>query len=813
MVHSRARLLPVMALAAMAAPAFAQSPPGCTGSSSLGTFRIEVRRSWGGELLPLKLLSALPQGAHLIWEPVHLPRSEADSSEVTAILVPVSGEDLVVLDPHKATTRAEWQLAASPVAIAVVFGPQGLSMGKVRSLVTRNREVIEQIADYAAQTSKVESLIQELADAQQSGTGVDDALKGFATRYGVATPKLDASAPTNQQASILLKTVVPASGSYDPLATPSTQVQQSGGLAASVAGLFFGTNAIGLATGGAALVEGLKGAVFPGTEFRSAFAQNDEGDSLALCTKSQARKARTHIAYLWAYRVPNLKPPVISLAGPAYLPLGSTSSIGLKPAKDSIAKGLDHARDWRIVPVAGGTPATVAIHLAADSIELDLAHKAQPGDYKLTAMWDWDPIDIDGTLHLLKLPDFSHLQLTPESRAKLIEGGGVVAVKLTGADFEFLEKAAVSKAPPHPSAPVETSFVLPVGKRAGDQESVTVDIDAAAHGSYLLALTQSGGATHDVPFTVLPPNPTISGLPVRINLDGAAQPLRFEGSGLDRIESVSSEAGQIHGAALASGWAGSIRLKPGAHVGDVFAISLKVKDVAAPVAVPDAIKVFGPRPSITDVRKSVPATVGLTLHPDELPVGTVVGFALTFRGFEEASSSNTGEARPRVDLGCKSGGLRKALSLFPDDHVPGADLSAASPGMLFLSVDPGTVGYPGCLLAASIDIEPEGRSDLFTIGRVIRVPQLEQFTLTNEQLGPATYAGILKGRDLDVIEKTGWDAHDGVRVDYVPEPVPGDKSSLETIRVGLPWPAPAPHAPLYVWLRGDDEGRQTTAAY
>jgi hypothetical protein len=133
--------------------------------------------------------------------------------------------------------------------------------------------------------------------------------------------------------------------------------------------------------------------------------------------------------------------------------------------------------------------------------------------------------------------------------------------------------------------------------------------------------------------------------------------------------------------------------------------------------------------------------------------------------------------------------------------------------MLFLSLDPAMIGYPGCLLTASIDIEPEGRSDSFTMGRVIRVPQLEQFTLTNEQLGPSTYVGILKGHDLDVIEKTGWDADNGVRVDSVPEPVPGDKSSLETVRVALPWPAPAPHAPLYVWLRGEDKGRQTAAGY
>ena len=102
-------------------------------------------------------------------------------------------------------------------------------MGKVRSLVTHNRQVVEQIADYAEQTSKVESLVQEVADAEQSGSGVDAALKGFSSRYGVALPKLDAKASTNQQASVLLKTLLPTAGSYDPLAARNSQAQQSGG--------------------------------------------------------------------------------------------------------------------------------------------------------------------------------------------------------------------------------------------------------------------------------------------------------------------------------------------------------------------------------------------------------------------------------------------------------------------------------------------------------------------------------------------------------------------------------------------------------
>ena len=104
-----------MALAAVAAPAFAQSPPGVCGKFFPGHIPNRSSALLGGDSLPLKSLSALPEGAHLVWEPVHLPRGEADRSEVTAILVPPSGEDLVVLEPHKANTRAEWQLAVSPL--------------------------------------------------------------------------------------------------------------------------------------------------------------------------------------------------------------------------------------------------------------------------------------------------------------------------------------------------------------------------------------------------------------------------------------------------------------------------------------------------------------------------------------------------------------------------------------------------------------------------------------------------------------------------------------------------------------------------
>jgi hypothetical protein len=801
------------AIMALGATDVTTPPPGCKGSSSLGTFRILVRRSAGGAALPIKAVSTLPAGAHLIWEPVHPNRKKDEKTEVTAILVPAVGDDLVVLESRKAGSRAEWQIAASPAAIAFVVGPQGFSIGKVKSLVTHNRQLVEQLADYADQTSKVEGLMQEVSNAEQSGGGIDSALKGFSARFGVALPKLDAKTSTDQQASVLLKTLLPSAGAYDPLAAKSAQMQQSGGLAASIAGLFFG-NAVGLAAGGAALLQEIKGAVFPSTEFHSAFAQNDERGGLALCMKAPAQKTRTRVAYLWAYRVPNHKPPVVSLVGPSHLPAGLSSAVAIQPALDTNVKLLEKARDWRLVPIGGGAVQAVTVRVGGvpNSIDLDLTQaKVQPGEYKLFASWDWDLLEIAVTLQVEPLPDLSGVKLSEKSRQMLIEGRGSVTVSLSGADFEFLEKVVLTRVGEHASAPVETHFQLPLGKRAGVQTTVDVNIDTAARGAYRLLLAQSGGGTREVPLTVLPPNPVFSGLPVKVNLEETSQVLRLEGKQLDRIEAISSDAGDIKGAATATGWVGSIGLKPGIRWAETFAIYVKVKGIEAPLLVEDAIKIFGPRPSIFEVKKSLPAALGLSLHANELPAGTPVGLALAFRRFHGASP-DAAEARPHLELGCKSGGLRKTLMLSPDNHIPGAELSVASAGMLFLSIDPSMVGYPGCVLTATIDAEPEGRSDAYPIGRIIRIPHIDQFTLTSEQLGPSTYLGILKGRDLDVIEKTGWDAQYGMAADSVPTPVPGDPS-MQTMRISLPWPAPSPHAPLYVWLRGETEGRRTSANY
>ena len=780
----------------------AAAPRGCTGSASLGSFRIQVRRPNGGLALPFKSVSYIPPGSHLLWDPARLSPRIAEKGEVTAILVPAEGS-LLALPPRKAGAHAEWAMPAIPAVVVLVVGPQGLSMGKVKSMVTRNQDLLRQLADYAEQTSEVEALVQDLADSEASGMNSAAALKGFASRYGVALPKLDTKAPTDQQASVLLQTLLPTANTYDPLAATGAQVQQSVGLAASVAGMFFG-NGFGLAAGGTALVVNLKSALFPDTELRSAFAQSIGPENLALCTKSLAAKPRTRTAYLWVYRVPNLKPPVLAIAAASHVLQGTKSLVKLQPGEGASVKELERARDWQLAPEAGGAAIPVPVAMASPlSLQLDLSNiHPGAGDYRLVASWDWDQLSL-GTVHVHAESDFQAVRIAPASLDRLVEGSGAAPVKLTGADFEFVDQVTMRKGSGKAAAAVP--FQLPKGKSAGEQMSMTVEVDTAARGSYQLLLAQTDGKIHEVPVTILPPNPTISNLPLAVNCGDSRHTIRLAGRGLEQIESVSSGAGAITGAVDGASWAGEILLHPGLQTGEHFSLVLKIKGLDTPLTLDNAIEVLGPRPRIASVRLSLPGTGAVELQPGELPAGATLGMVLAVKGLRQG-------ARTQLELGCQGGDAKRDLVLSPDEPRQGAALSFAGQDTLYLSLDPGSVGYAGCGLTAVVHVDPEGRSDARLLGRVLRVPAVEQFTLSTEQVGPDTYAGVLKGRDLDLVEKTGWDARHGLPVEAIPVPVPGE-AGRQTLRIAVPWPSPGPHAPLYIWLRGEPLGRRTSAAY
>ena len=92
------------------------------------------------------------------------------------------------------------------------------------------------------------------------------------------------------------------------------------------------------------------------------------------------------------------------------------------------------------------------------------------------------------------------------------------------------------------------------------------------------------------------------------------------------------------------------------------------------------------------------------------------------------------------------------------------------------------------------------------------LPKIESFQLTSDKAGDASYYAVIEGHNLETIAKVGWDAQTGANVDAIPAPISGP-GNRESLRVAMPWPAPSPHAPLYVWLRGEDRGRLTTAQY
>ena len=121
---------------------------------------------------------------------------------------------------------------------------------------------------------------------------------------------------------MMSRSINPSLASVDPVAQdPAQSTAQSAALATSVAGIFFGTP-VGLAASGGALFLNLRGMMFPNTEFRSSFAMaaDSASDKLDLCGKRDPAKARMKVAYLWAARIPNAKPPAIKIQTANHLP-------------------------------------------------------------------------------------------------------------------------------------------------------------------------------------------------------------------------------------------------------------------------------------------------------------------------------------------------------------------------------------------------------------------------------------------------------------------------------------------------------------
>jgi hypothetical protein len=825
--------------------------PPCAGTLNVCRFRVSVEPAKGGAPLPLQSMNIVEAGEKVKYEPLHLPPAIRDRAKIALLVVgvpkPEAGssvknagandedvpetdkrakeekkeakQSIHVLEALPAKDVQQWDVPARATVVGIVFGPHGLDVKKVSSMVVNNPDLIPQLTEYAEETAKVGALVEALSEYQQQpdrNRDVNAALVGFGNDYNVAIPKLDTTQPSSQQAALLMQAMMPSLQSFDPITASSMgMVSESAGLAGAVGTMFFGSP-VGLAAGGAAMIFNLRTLAFPDTDFRSAFTQPFDTTGLALCAKNEPDKPRMRTAYLWMMKVPNTSAPSVSLPETAYLPIGGKSALKIPVTSQDNSRLLTRAHGWELVAAKAHAEIPVKVQVEAQDalLDLDLTQaKLPPGEYQLAALWDWEPMEVKGNVDLRPAGDLSKAKVTQESADRAVAGAGTVLVQLTGTDFEFVDKVSMAKAADKKAAPKEISFGLPKGMAQGDQDSLEAEVDTSTWGAgnYRLILAQENGESSDVHLDIHPPNPTLDGLPLRANLGEAEQTLILRGTRLERITHIATPGAiwelppvkpDTHDLLERKV---TVKLQSDAHRGQLSDASVSVQDLQSPLHFFGALEIAGPRPKIAGINLSLSQQPDVHLEDGEIPAGSPISFSLLTRNMD---------SHPVLSLDCANDGYTKSpLVLHPGDRSTSAQLDFAGDDGLFLSVDPGTVGMSGCQLAAVITTDSTGSSDPTVLGRLIRLPRIEKFALTEDKLGTNLFSGILTGYDLQLIEKTGWDPKTGFAVQGIPTPVPDGPPQEQTLQIELPWPPPSPHAPIYVWLRDQTTGRLTNAKY
>jgi hypothetical protein len=777
----------ILLIALLCPTAFAASGSrNCVGSVPLATFQIKVSPGNGAAPLPLRVVNTIAKGYKLACTPVRVPPDVTKNARIALVVVPASSassEGVTVLDQHALDGTAEWTMPFAVGSVLLVLGPQGLDEKRVTRLVSKDDDLVAELATYADQTEELEDTIDTLAAIEDSG---DDEADVTAAR----------TTPSDQVLFALTRALNPVMAAYNPLgvgkrAGPATRMGQA-------TGMFF-ENAGGFVPGGGALPM-VKTWLMPDTEFRTVYTEPAADSGLTLCAQRKTTGTHNRFVYLWAHREVSSGPPPMSLSQPAWLPVGTRSTVPIKLKSIDDWPLVDRVREWTLT----GGNAPVAVKVRSDQrrlLELDLRRIAlQPGTYHLEGRWDWGTAPVAGEFHLASLADGSAVRIAADSRGALVDGAGVVPLHLEGADFQFVERVSLRKAGRLGSTTVDLDYVLPLGTRAGPQQSMEVEIDTNHFraGEYLLALAQTGGSTQNVPVRVLPTAPKIDNLPLRVNIGAKDLRLVLHGAGLERLEGLSAEhatfrLGDAHGDEREV----FVSLDSGARKGDRLALQLAVGGVPDAARVSNGIYVAGPRPRIASVKITPPEELSGWLREGEVPAGSFVGMSIQVEN---------ADGQPALRLDCaEPARMLEPLRVRSGERRATAKLDYLGEGLLFASADPGAVGTPGCTLQAAVDTESAGASEPVVVGRVIRLPRIESVTLTNETVDQG-YAAVLKGRDLEAIEKTGWSAANGFAVPGLPLSVAGE-GDRQTLRVILPWPSPTPMAPVFIWLRGDKDGR------
>jgi hypothetical protein len=783
----------------------------CPAGAPLGAVDLRVRSAKNQDALPFRNINRLSEGDSVFYSPI-LHGSERRPGEVALVLVPAkrtgNGDPLTVTDPKPAAKSQHWAMTETVALAGFVYGPQGLSRKKVRGFLSQDEMLVAQLADYAEKTAQTEALVDALSNSESSSLRMNAALSGFASQYGFAV-QLDKNAPTATQAQTLFAAMNPQLASYDPLSSSTAaRVGQTASLATAAGTLFLG-NPIGLAAGGTAMLLDLRNIAFPDTQFRSSFAEklSNSSSGVSLCGQRGAAPPHTRVAFIWASRIPNTPAPSLRIGTSAFVPTAEKTPVAVEmPEIDW--KYLQRVHDWALIDdKKNRIPVTVSKLQNQKSIELDLTKSnATPGDYRLGGSWDWTSFEAVGNIHVRQLCDFRDARLEPVSQDRLLAKVGKIPVTLAGGDFQFTTGVQLRRIGDEFATAEPVRFILPKGLREGPQDRMDIQVDTTHldPGQYEFLVSQQA-TTLAVPFKILPNPPRIDNLPILVNQGVATQHYVLKGerlASLQRLQAADSEFELGTVSEDEKQRSITIRLNKEAPPGTMLALSMFVQDRSEPMALSDAVQVTGPLPVVASSKLSLPATMPITLHPNEFPAGLTLTAMLDVKNLAPNSV---------LRLACANGmGVPGALLV--GTQTPSSSLQQLSQDQLFLSYD--TSALPaGCKLQIVLDNGRSAKSEPFDLAEIIRVPQVESFE-TNPSPTEGSDAGphvfILTGRNLEMIQKVGWTSESGSDVTELPAPIPG-QGQKQSLRVILPDP-PFPRATLCLWMRGDAAGRQTTIA-
>ena len=739
----------------------------------MGYFRLEARRPNTAYAIPIDRVNRLQKGDTIVYFPSDPPVPvDVSNARVALLILTPSTGDLRLLETRKAAGRQEWILPEDAAAIAVAYAPRGLDEDRLRRAATKDPELFAQLAEYSEKTAQTEIVLSALTGRRQhDDRAVDAALLGLASTGGAS--KLDRNASLDQQTLSLFRTLNPAIGSYDPLVPePRQRWQQSATLAASVAGLFFG-NTVGLAGGGAALFLNMRSLLFPRTELRSALLR--EAPEAALCA-ARPTASRTKFAYLWARRLPQGAAPRLRLGAPAQLAIGLPASLTIDaPETDLAAAG--RAFRWKLMDANGGV-VDIAVTVPANEKSIRVARipkAAKPGAYRLMADWDWTGVAVDGEITLHEIPELEPLRLTADSADLLITGAGTVRARLAGAPAYFINSLQLRRL----GDPLAQTMTLPFA--AGPQgEWLEFEVNTASlpAGPYALTIGQQGGGQAELAMAIQAPAPALANLPIGVH-EGPVQTFTLAGQGLDRIEKITSKYARIDWNPASHRARVTLAAKAPAEID----IEAHVEGRHQPLRIAGALLALGPKPVIAAVNRAPQAAGTVARLEGEIDTGQPAAFSLQVRNLPAAA---------RVALTCDEPGLKP----------PGVEAKPVSPDVLYFTMAANSPA--NCTLSVSV-----GGSNAVILGRTVALPAIAGFTLTDEAAGLQLFKGTLRGQGLEAIARTGWTAELSREVTVLPVPE-GDGQKLE---IAMPWPAPAPHAPLRIWLRGETESRLTTARF